>query len=57
MKPKKFDINFLCENGAWKMNEATKFPTEEDINITIESLEGLGVGKIKKIEIDFEKYQ
>ena len=56
MKLKKFDIKFLCEHGTWTAEEATKFPTEESVKETIEALEGLGLGNVKKIVIDIEKY-
>ena len=52
MKIEKFNLSFLCDKGKWEVEEATKFPTKEMFEKTIEILEGLGLGKTKKIVID-----
>lgn len=54
MKGGMFNITFLCEHGSWRIEEATKFPTKEMIEETIENLEGLGLGKTKRIVIDIK---
>ena len=51
MKIEKFNLSFFCDKGRWEVEEATKFPTIEMIEETIENLEGLGLGKTKKIVI------
>ena len=48
----KYNMVFKCENGDFKIAECNKFFTESDVRGTAENLEGIGIGKLKKIVID-----
>lgn len=48
----KYNITFNCEGGNYKLSECKRFPRQKDIEQTAEDLEGVGIGKLKKITID-----
>ena len=51
-KIKQFDMNVICKSGNYKLEGCKTLPTLEQFEETIDSLEGLGCGKFKKIIID-----
>lgn len=47
----KFDITFYCEDGKHKLESCAKFPSREQFEETMETIE-YWLGKTKRIVID-----
>lgn len=48
----KFDIQFICKNGQYKLNDCKKIPTTEEIQDCINDFNGVGLGRLNQIVID-----